>query len=79
MLRVLATDETRARVLASYRAGINCKADQFQHHRQARASLVEALVSAEDWLEREHRGARRDAERVALRDVRRALEWELWP
>ena len=80
VLRVLATDETtRTRVLARYRERARYTPDDFAHHRPARAAAVDALISAEDWHEGERRSARRDAERFAIRDVRRALEVELWP
>lgn len=76
VVRALADDETRSCALSRFRDS-GFSADSFGHRTEARRSLMEGLVRAEDWLEAEH--PRRERERAALRDVRRRLEWELDP
>lgn len=83
VLRVLTADETRSYALNHYRhAGFT--PDQFGHLRNARETLSDALTSTEGWLEMQsvdgrRRGERYESERIALREVRRRLELELWP
>jgi hypothetical protein len=74
VLSVLATDGARERALRLYReAGFS--PNDFERLR-ARAAMANALSRTEDWLELEG-GHRR--ERAVIRDVRRRLEWEVWP
>ena len=76
VLRVLPDDETRSYALSRFReAGFS--ADSFAHRPRARRAMVEALTSAEDWLEVEH--PRRVRDRDAVRAVRRCLEQEVCP
>jgi hypothetical protein len=83
VLRCLPEDETRSCAIGRYRdAGF--AADSFGHRRNAREAMADALTRTEDWLEyREVDLPRRAhlyrAERDAIRDVRRRLEWELYP
>lgn len=44
--------------------------------RGAREAMADTLTATEGWLEIEHPAY---PERLAIRDVRRRLEWELWP
>lgn len=76
VIRVLHRDRTREFVLARYRdAGFT--PDDFGHKRPAREAMADALTRAEDRLEDVSSAPSR--ERDGLRDVRRRLEWELWP
>jgi hypothetical protein len=94
VLRVLTEDETRSYAMNLFsRSGFS--ADEFgsgetsrgarrARWRGAREAMADALTRTEDWLEYQgidhpRRAHRYDAERVAIRDVRRRLEWELWP
>jgi hypothetical protein len=52
--------------------------DQFGSNRKARELVADQLTRVEDELE-PRRGKRAAAERLAIRDVRRRLELELWP
>lgn len=95
VLRALDADEAvRADVLALYRQGFRgCRSqwhpdpdaprvwtpDDFATRRGARECMADALTAAEDRLDLERRSPRREALALALRDVRRRLEWELWP
>jgi len=76
VLRVLQGDETRSYAIGRYRAG-GFGPDDFARSRPAREAMADALTYAEDRLELQ--GWRRDPERAAMREVRRALELELWP
>lgn len=78
VLGCLSEPETRQRAITQFRAA-GFTPDQFAAKQSARAAAVDALVSAEDWLELGHASPRRMAERSAIRDVRRRLELELWP
>ena len=74
VLRALQTDRARSTALTRFReAGFS--ADDFGHVRKAREALAEALTRTEDM----HAGPSSRPERVAIRDVRRRLEVELWP
>lgn len=86
VLRAVQGDETRSYALGRYRAAGH-SVDAFGTgskggHRAAREAMADALSRTEDWLEVDERRAGRDqrqAERLAIRDVRRRLELELWP
>jgi hypothetical protein len=77
VLRVIQEEPTRSTALARFRAA-EFKADDFATRRNARESILEGLVSAEDALE-SARGEGATAARRAIRAVRRRLEVELWP
>jgi hypothetical protein len=83
VLRVLQGDETRERCLSRYRAA-EFTPDDFGCLRAAREAMADALTRTEDWLEYreldEPKGRLdRYRQRMAIRDVRRRLERELWP
>ena len=79
VLRAVQTDEARRLAMAHYRAR-GFEPDDFEHRRQARAAMADALTRTEDWLELAGRDIEsRRRERAAIRNVRRRLEWELWP
>jgi hypothetical protein len=76
VLRVVQGDETRSYALTRFRhSGFD--ADSFARLIAARVAAVDALTRTEDWLE--SKGPRTERERLAIRDVRRRLEVELWP
>lgn len=76
VLRAVSGDETRSYVVQRLRiAGFS--ADDFGHCRKARKVVADALTRSEVRLELS--GPRAQVEREAIRDVRRRLEWELWP
>lgn len=75
VLGALSSVETRQRIVGHVR-GRGFTLDDLEHRRAAREALADAITYAEDWLAGH---ARHSDERVALRDVRRRLEWELWP
>ncbi len=52
--------------------------DNFDRLRNSREAVANLLTRGEDELE-PLAGARREAKRLAIRGVRRRLEWELWP
>ena len=64
--------------LDAYRAA-GFSPDDFAASRAARATMAEALVRIEDWLELEPQSSWVARERRAIRSVRRRLERELWP
>lgn len=71
VLRALTRDELRSRVLARFKsAGGN--PDTFLTSRACQLAMAEALTAAEDWMEIGH--PKWEAERAAVRDVRRKLE-----
>jgi hypothetical protein len=72
VLRVLSSDETRAAVLARYRAA-GFTPDDFATSGLARDAMADALTRAEDVLELQA-GSVRAAMRAAIRAVRRRLE-----
>ncbi len=74
VLRAIPSDDARAWALDPYRAG-GFTADDFATRRKARERMADCLTKCEDRLEM----ARRKVERAAIREVRRALELELWP
>lgn len=74
VLRVIQHDETRAFALSQFRRS-GFSADEFGHSQKARERMADALSRTEDWLEL--KGARKDAERAAIREVRRQLEAEM--
>ena len=83
VLRVLQDDETRSCALASFRTS-GFDAETFGRKREAREAIADGLTRTEDRLEyreldrgRGHVDARR--QRLAISDVRRLLERELWP
>ena len=83
VLRVLQDDETRSYSLTSFKA-LGFGAETFGRIRDAREAVADGLTRAEDMLEyreldrgRGHVDARR--QRLAICEVRRRLEWELWP
>lgn len=83
VLRVLQDDEARSYATTRYRAA-GFGPDDFARSRAAREAMADALTRTEDWLEMLgvdgiRRGAKLEAERAAIRDVRRRLETELWP
>jgi hypothetical protein len=67
VLRVIARDEVRDAVLGRYRAA-GFTPDDFATKRRAREAMADALSRAEDI-----------SPAAAIQDVRRRLEWELWP
>ena len=83
VLAVLPTDETRSACLSRYRlAGFT--PDDFGRSRLAPEAMSDALTRTEDLLEyqavdRPRRAHLYDAERAAIRNVRRRLEREVWP
>ena len=83
VLAVVQGDETRSRCLLRYRlAGFT--PDDFGRSRLAREAMSDALTRTEDLLEyqavdRPRRAHLYDAERAAIRNVRRRLEREVWP
>ena len=52
--------------------------DDFGHRAEARRCLADCITAAEDVLDAERRTARRDTLALALRDIRRRLEVELY-
>lgn len=70
--RVLHRESTRDAALGRYRAA-GWTPDDFASKRKAREAMANALTRVEDQLELS------TASRDAVRDVRRRLEWELWP
>ncbi len=75
VVRVLQRERAREAVLGRYRdAGFT--ADDFGRVRKARMTMADALTRTEDALEYSHPAP--TPERLALRDVRRRLEWELF-
>ena len=77
VVRVLPDPETRSYALSAFR-GSGFDADSFGHKTKAREALADALTRAEDWLELTYpRSPRRQAERTAIRELRRRLEGEL--
>ena len=76
VLRCLSADETRSCVVQRLRqAGFT--ADDFASQRKARECVADALTAVEDRAET--RRPKAQAERTAIRAVRRRLELELWP
>ena len=83
VLRVLQDDEARSFALSRFRAS-GFSPDDFGRVRRAREAMADVLTRAEDWLEMlgvdgRRRGATFEGLRIAIREVRRRLEWELWP
>jgi hypothetical protein len=76
VLRCLPDDQTRSYALSRFRES-RFDADSFATRIAARAALADALTATEDFLEVEH--PRREGDRLAIRDVRRRLETEVWP
>ena len=77
VVRVLPDPETRSCALSAFR-GSGFDADSFGTRRSAREALADALTRAEDWLELTYpRSPRRQAERAAIRELRRRLEGEV--
>lgn len=77
VLRAAQGDQARLDVTCRYRAW-GFTADDFEHSSLARKAACDALTYAEDALEMRCRG-KSTAERLAMRSVRRRLEWELHP
>lgn len=76
IVRAVERETTRETLMARYRAA-GFTPDDFAGRRGAREAMADALTRTEDALEdRSSVGSR---ERAALCDVRRRLEWELWP
>lgn len=74
VLAALQGDETRSCALSRFREAC-FSADSFGT-RQPREKMADILSRTEDWLEATHPGRR--AEREAIKQVRRRLEWELF-
>jgi hypothetical protein len=51
--------------------------DEFNSTRKAREAMADSLTWAEGWLE--ELPVRASDNRKTIRDLRRRLEWELWP
>lgn len=75
VLRALPGDAARSEALRRYRARGHLP-DDFARLRSARAAMAVALSHVEDTIELRP-GGRLDAERAAIRDLRRRLEAEL--
>src|SRR5687767_5297043 len=77
IIAVIPDPENRSYALQAFRdAGFS--ADSFGHERMARELVAEGLTRLEDQLEL--RGSPKLAtQRLAIREVRRRLELELWP
>lgn len=76
VLRCLQSDRARSGATIAYRAA-GFSADDFANVRKAREAMADALTRTEDDLEMA--GPRAQAERAAIRAVRRRLERELHP
>jgi hypothetical protein len=77
VVRVLQDAETRSYAVNALRdAGFS--PDSFESQRKARETVAEALVRLEDQAEL-CRGSLAARRREAIRQIRRALELELWP
>jgi hypothetical protein len=74
VVRILHADEARDFVMGRYRAA-GFTPDDFGHKRPAREAMADALTRAEDRLGLAPSSPARDA----IRDVRRRLEWDLYP
>lgn len=69
--RCLEDPKTRARVLSKYKAA-GFTADEFGRLVAAKTAMMDALTGAEDWLELDHPGRKR--ERDGIKQVRRGIE-----
>lgn len=78
VLGCLESEIARRRAVDAYRAA-GFSPDDFGGSRALRATMAEALVRIEDWLELELQSSWVARERRAIRSVRRRLEEELWP